>query len=181
MKGKRAILILCLVLLLCGSALGEAMSAMELAQEISRSVDCMDAIRAAENLDGCVDRALWTDNRTEGNCSLLRYDSEEEALNAAIGNATAFTMVRSAGAYNLYLGGALEAQQADEYEAALREALNLGEKEETSYILNVNTRRFHAPDCASLKNMKESNRFDYCGGRDAVVAQGYEPCRNCNP
>lgn len=51
----------------------------------------------------------------------------------------------------------------------------------TDYVLNTNTKKFHYPDCGSVKQMKESNKQFYTGSRDDVIAQGYDPCKKCNP
>ncbi len=52
---------------------------------------------------------------------------------------------------------------------------------EADYVLNTNTKKFHVPSCSSVKQMKESNKQLYTGTRDALIAQGYDPCKNCNP
>lgn len=52
---------------------------------------------------------------------------------------------------------------------------------EKSYVLNTNTRKFHDPSCASADDIAGSNRQDYVGTRDALIADGYEPCGRCNP
>lgn len=51
----------------------------------------------------------------------------------------------------------------------------------TDYILNTNTDKFHYPDCRSVKQMKAKNRKEYTGTREELIAQGYDPCGNCNP
>lgn len=51
----------------------------------------------------------------------------------------------------------------------------------TQYILNLNTHKFHYPDCGSVKLMSESNKGTYTGSREDLIQQGYEPCGNCNP
>lgn len=51
----------------------------------------------------------------------------------------------------------------------------------TTYILNTNTHKFHYPSCGSVKQMKESNKQTYTGSRDSLIAQGYDPCKKCNP
>lgn len=51
----------------------------------------------------------------------------------------------------------------------------------TEYILNTNTKKFHYPSCSSVKQMKESNKKEYTGSRDDLIAQGYDPCKKCNP
>lgn len=50
-----------------------------------------------------------------------------------------------------------------------------------SYILNTNTRKFHTADCSQVSSIKESNREVYYGERSSLLAQGYSPCKNCNP
>lgn len=52
---------------------------------------------------------------------------------------------------------------------------------EVDYILNTNTKKFHYPSCSSVGQMKEQNKAEYEGSRDALIDQGYSPCGNCNP
>ena len=55
------------------------------------------------------------------------------------------------------------------------------EPEGTDYIGNKNSKKFHYAWCSSANQIKESNRYYYTGTRDGIIAQGYEPCKNCNP
>lgn len=50
-----------------------------------------------------------------------------------------------------------------------------------TYILNTNTYKFHDPACALADDIKGSNRQEYDGNRDTLIAQGYEPCGRCKP
>ena len=50
-----------------------------------------------------------------------------------------------------------------------------------AYVLNTNTKKFHYPDCSSAINMKANTREEYAGTREALIAQGYEPCGRCKP
>lgn len=52
---------------------------------------------------------------------------------------------------------------------------------EHTYIINTNTGKFHEPSCRSVKRMNDSNKKEYTGSRDDLIAQGYDPCKNCNP
>lgn len=52
---------------------------------------------------------------------------------------------------------------------------------DTTYILNVSSKKFHYPDCSSVDQMSESNKKEYSGSRDDLIAQGYDPCKRCNP
>ena len=49
------------------------------------------------------------------------------------------------------------------------------------YIGNANTKKFHYPDCSSVKQMKESNKVELSGTRDEIISMGFEPCKRCNP
>ncbi len=50
-----------------------------------------------------------------------------------------------------------------------------------NYVLNTNTKKFHFPGCKSVKQMKEKNRKDVVSTRENIIAQGYDPCGNCDP
>ena len=50
-----------------------------------------------------------------------------------------------------------------------------------SYILNVNSKKFHKYDCSLADDIKIENRKDFQGSREALIADGYSPCKNCNP
>lgn len=50
-----------------------------------------------------------------------------------------------------------------------------------SYVLNKNTKKFHLIWCASVGDIKSSNRWDFSGTREEVIAMGYVPCKRCNP
>ena len=49
------------------------------------------------------------------------------------------------------------------------------------YVLNLNTEKFHYPDCASVGDILEKNRKDYHGTRDEIIDMGYDPCGRCKP
>lgn len=53
--------------------------------------------------------------------------------------------------------------------------------QEKLYILNTNTKKFHLPDCSSADQIQDKNRREFTGARDELTAQGYTPCRQCNP
>lgn len=52
---------------------------------------------------------------------------------------------------------------------------------EENYVLNVNSHRFHRPDCSGVASISHNNRRDYTGARDALIEQGYAPCGSCKP
>lgn len=49
---------------------------------------------------------------------------------------------------------------------------------ELTYVLNTKTKKFHKPTCNSLPT---ANRKDSSESRESIIAQGYEPCKRCNP
>lgn len=53
--------------------------------------------------------------------------------------------------------------------------------ETVSYICNINTKKFHYPDCSSVKQMKEKNKLPVNTTRDELINQGYDPCKKCKP
>lgn len=58
---------------------------------------------------------------------------------------------------------------------------NNGNEISSTYILNTNTRKFHRPDCSSVKKIKDKNKAEFTGTREEAIAAGYDPCGNCNP
>lgn len=49
------------------------------------------------------------------------------------------------------------------------------------YIVNINSLKFHYPDCESVAKMKESNKEYFTGTREELIERGCDPCGNCNP
>lgn len=47
-----------------------------------------------------------------------------------------------------------------------------------TYVLNTKTKKFHKPSCNSLPT---ANRQDSSESRESIIAQGYVPCKRCNP
>lgn len=49
------------------------------------------------------------------------------------------------------------------------------------YVLNVNSDKFHLPDCPSVSRMSDRNKREVTSAIDQMVANGYSPCGNCLP
>lgn len=47
------------------------------------------------------------------------------------------------------------------------------------YILNTKTMKYHLPDCASVKKIKEENKQSSSENADRLKELGYSPCGNC--
>ena len=50
-----------------------------------------------------------------------------------------------------------------------------------TYVLNANSRKFHKPECPSVRDMSEHNKLYFAGTRDQAVELGYDPCGYCQP
>lgn len=53
--------------------------------------------------------------------------------------------------------------------------------EESAYIININTKKFHLPSCSSVEDMEEKNKEYSVDTRDELITKGYSPCKRCNP
>jgi len=53
--------------------------------------------------------------------------------------------------------------------------------EQMNYVLNTKSKKFHDPDCSGADGISESNREDYTGTRQWLIAMGYTPCGQCDP
>lgn len=53
--------------------------------------------------------------------------------------------------------------------------------EKTQYVLNTNSKKFHYPSCSSVKKISAANYAETNSTRDALIADGYDPCGNCKP
>ena len=49
------------------------------------------------------------------------------------------------------------------------------------YVLNTNSKKFHLPSCSSVDQMSPKNREDVEDTRENLIANGYDPCKRCNP
>ena len=54
-------------------------------------------------------------------------------------------------------------------------------KEEKTYVLNVNTKKIHKPECSSVTDMNPANKQEYIGYIDDLLGQGYTACGTCKP
>ena len=52
---------------------------------------------------------------------------------------------------------------------------------EKTYILNLNTKKFHTPECSGVKDINEANKETYTGTREELIQEGYSPCGRCKP
>lgn len=50
-----------------------------------------------------------------------------------------------------------------------------------TYVINTNTKKFHIPTCASVKQIAPNNRVDVDWTREKCISEGFVPCKNCDP
>ncbi len=55
------------------------------------------------------------------------------------------------------------------------------EDEAQDFVLNTNSKKFHLPSCPGANSMSDKNRQEYSGSRQLLLAQGFEPCSQCQP
>ena len=55
------------------------------------------------------------------------------------------------------------------------------EEQEITYVLNINSKKFHLPTCSGANNMKAENREESTLSREELIDQGYTPCGTCKP
>ena len=61
------------------------------------------------------------------------------------------------------------------------ETVSEGHSDQTAYIVNTNTDKFHSLDCKNVDSIKEKNKWEYTGARDDLIKFKYIPCKECNP
>ena len=56
-----------------------------------------------------------------------------------------------------------------------------GTSAQLTYVLNTNSRKFHAENCAQANNISDTNREIRTVVRDTLINEGYEPAGCCEP
>lgn len=92
--------------------------------------------------------------------------------------------------YNVQPGVTIDYATGDNHQSTKStEAKNSSSSKEASastgdkqtYVVNTNTRKFHKPDCASVKETLAKNKKTVHETRAQLIKEGYEPCKRCNP
>ncbi len=68
-----------------------------------------------------------------------------------------------------------DVSEATEYSS---EESTADDKKET-FIVNTNSGKFHVPNCKSVSDMAEKNKWEYTGTIEELKEMGYKPCKNC--
>lgn len=70
-------------------------------------------------------------------------------------------------------------QSGEQTESDRENAANV--TEQTTYVLNTNTKKFHRETCGSVSQIKEENFQKVQTSREELEQSGYSPCKKCNP
>lgn len=97
-------------------------------------------------------------------CSVYRTDLNGDIRITSDGTNVQVSTAKQVGRDDL-------SQEADKVEQIL----------DQSYVVNINTKKFHYPYCSSVDKMKKKNKWYYQGTSESLVNQGYIPCSVCNP
>lgn len=82
--------------------------------------------------------------------------------------------------YNIQPGITIDYESGESWLSSEKEEYKAEtENEETVYILNKNTKKFHLPSCESVQQMKPQNRSESNLSYEELIAYGNEPCKNC--
>jgi len=80
-----------------------------------------------------------------------------------------------------YLDGTSKLESDSDFEETVEKQNIQNEKNDTLYILNTNTMKFHSKDCSSIKDIKPKNKESYNGTKAWLIDNGYSSCGICNP
>lgn len=83
--------------------------------------------------------------------------------------------------YNVQPGIAIDYAEGESRKSEIPVDRTEDGAEESEFILNMNTRKFHRPDCDSVDDIKTENKGKFMGSKKGLMEQGYEPCKRCNP
>lgn len=56
-----------------------------------------------------------------------------------------------------------------------------GSEDNCTYVLNVNSKKFHIPGKSCANRISDKNKEYYDGTRESLIGKGYSPCGICNP
>ncbi len=61
------------------------------------------------------------------------------------------------------------------------EKITTSSNSKTTYIINTSSKKFHLPDCSSVKTISPENKAETKESRDSLLAENYSPCGSCKP
>ncbi|HAB01297.1 MAG TPA: hypothetical protein DCE08_07615 [Ruminococcaceae bacterium] len=73
-----------------------------------------------------------------------------------------------------------QTENSSEYSSAAEEE-STDRTERTTYILSLQTKKFHTPNCIFIDRISNENRAESSASRETLLANGYSPCKKCRP
>lgn len=80
-----------------------------------------------------------------------------------------------------YLDGTSKLKEDNSSVKTSKEENIVNVNNDTIYILNTNTMKYHNEECSSVKDIKHQNKETFNGTKAWLTDNGYSPCRVCNP
>ncbi len=114
--------------------------------------------------------------------TVYRTDLQGEIHCVSDGKTVTFQVKRNAGADTLSPAAPIQPSQPSQPGQTVQPSqTSQADPAVREYVLNTNSHKFHYPDCTSVEKMSERNKLVRTDTRDAIIADGYEPGRICNP
>jgi len=108
----------------------------------------------------------------------FRTDMQGDIICVSDGNTVTFTVSKNPDA-DVFGGiGENSTQKPNESESPAE-----SEEDETKtpdYVLNTSSKKFHHPNCSNANRISESNRQEFYGTREELIAMGYSSCGVCD-
>lgn len=117
----------------------------------------------------------------QSDITIYRTDLQGDIICTSDGKHIEFTTERSAKLDDIKITGDNQIVDGKGGAISVDAALSLSIPMGTTYVINTNSKKFHYPTCSSVGDMKPKNRRDVNETRDNIIAQGYVPCKRCNP
>ena len=73
-----------------------------------------------------------------------------------------------------------QTENSSEYSSAAEEE-STDRTERITYILSLQTKKFHTPNCIFVDRISNENRAESSASRETLLANGYSPCKKCRP
>ena len=118
----------------------------------------------------------------DADVTVFRTDLQGDIFCTSDGKTVSFSVSRNADA-DVFdsIGGNSTQKPTESEETQKPNDTEDTEQQDTHYVLNTNTKKFHYPNCASAKKISEKNKKDYYGTKEELISMGYSPCGNCDP
>lgn len=154
----------------------------------SSSIGLLDAARPEYAVISCGEgnsyghpRAETLINLRERNIKVYRTDEQGTIIAKSDGENITFGESPSTSWIAGEPTGGSDNNQSSEQQTTIAETVPQEQEIQsvgTSYVLNTKSKKFHVPTCGSLPT---NNRKDTDLSREEIIAQGYQPCKRCNP